>query len=1339
MKLILPLLLLFLVAPRFNSFGQSSLVVKNGTIVGDTDIYNRGQQEIRRTQDPKLKIVPVQRIINANAVRTQLLKNQPSANKSGFTPAVINTLQWNERGPTNVGGRTRGLIFDLGDAANGYKKVFAGGVGGGIWFTTDITATPVNWNKVNDFFNNIAISFIVQDPVNPLIIYASTGEGFGVGTQGLGVWKTTDGGKTWTQLTNTSSFTYITSMLVDKNGNVYLSADTYGIQQSRDGGNTWTQVLGAPVFGNGADGADLELSANGDVYAATGDFSTGEIFTSSAALNGANLGNTGTWTNITPDVHGIVTSSSTDWWRIKLACAPNDPNTVYGLFNGSGQAAATSLQRYDKFTNSWSVKTIANETFSNNQGWYALALAVDPNDANTLLAGSLDLQKSTDAGATWNQLSYWYYDDSSPLYIHADHQGYVYAPGSSSRSIMGTDGGVSYSSTINAATPSFLTQDNGYNVTQFYSVALHPTSLNYALAGAQDNGTQQFTTAGLNATSDASDGDGADAFIDQINPNIQITSYVYNKHWISVDGGQNFTKVFFNKHGGFINPSDYDSKNEILYSGDIPGSYFRWSQVALASTSTGISVPVPAFSGASVTNVTVSPVTPNRVYFGLDNGTMVMVDNADGSSVQKTTVFTSSTSSWAAYTSVSSISIDPASEAHILMTFSNYGISHVVETKNAFDKSPVWTVIDGNLPDMPVRWSMFYPDNSGMAIIATELGVWTTNFLNGSSTNWLPTNTDLANTRVDMLKYRALDRTVAAASYGRGLFTATAPYIKQNQTITFAATDTVNYGAANIAAVASSNGVFPITYTSSNIAVCTITGSGMIHILGKGTSTITASEAGNNIVSPAADVTQLFTVLPAVLTITALDEAIIYGEPIPTLPVTYAGFVNGDLSSGMLSPPVTRTTALTTSAAGNYPITPSGANGGPNYTIIYKTGSLTVSPAPAPVITSISTTTVKTGTIVTINGIYLMGATSVSFGGINASSFTVISASSITAIVGAGATGRVTITTPSGMSSYYSVFFIPVPVISKTSSTVIYNGDGINLSVSPVAGFTVQWFREGVEIAGATDSYYLAAQPGTYSAEISLNGISQLSDGLRIQAFSSDSTNFRLTKSPLICSGSEDGKISLVATQILNYIATLNQGNKSTVYTFTDSLNISNLSTGTYSLCISVPEIPGFSKCYRASIESFPLIGVISSVDITRKQVNLVLSGSDTYSIDFNKIITTTTNSEISLPLLPGINSLTISTPKSCQGIINRSFTNSNNIIAFPNPFTSSLSIDLGKATVQKTTVSLYSTAGILVFSSSYQNHSGVITFAPTGLTTGIYILKLVTDGTESVFHLIRK
>jgi len=166
------------------------------------------------------------------------------------------------------------------------------------------------------------------------------------------------------------------------------------------------------------------------------------------------------------------------------------------------------------------------------------------------------------------------------------------------------------------------------------------------------------------------------------------------------------------------------------------------------------------------------------------------------------------------------------------------------------------------------------------------------------------------------------------------------------QTITFAALKSVSYGSADFAPGASStNNTIPITYTSNNTNVATITGAGNIHIVGAGSATITAVQSGNSVYSPATSVPQTLVVIPAVLTTTANNQSKVYGAALPTLTVSYTGFVNGDTQSIITTQANTSTTATTTSVAGTYPITVSGAVVGNNYTINYVPGVLTVAPA----------------------------------------------------------------------------------------------------------------------------------------------------------------------------------------------------------------------------------------------------------------------------------------------------------------------------------------------------------------------------------------------------------
>jgi len=927
----------------------------------DDDIRARAHQEFLQRRDPQLNRVPIERLLVARQKRDQFLndikvriKNAgtqgnvikplgniavPNSGKPdnapGVSPASISGLQWQERGPNNVGGRTRALIFDMGDAANGYKRVIAGGVGGGLWLTSDITATPVQWTKINDFFDNIAISAIAQNPVNPLEIYAATGEGFlnGDAIQGLGVWKSSDGGVTWTHLTSTEGFKYINAILVDKNGSVYVAGESdifvgFGVDQSVDGGNTWTNVINPAEAG-----ADLQLAANGDVYASTGViYLNGHIYMSDYTVNGVHTGNAGAWTNITPSATGVITPSTTSWNRIKLATAPSDANIVYAFFepdyNSTSNLNLSSVQQYNKSANAWTVKTVPTEAFSNGQSWYSIAAAVDPNNPSVLYAGSLDAEKSIDGGQTWTEYTYWSAATSASNYVHADHHAYVYAPGSSTRLLMGTDGGVFY--TVNAnVTPSFVNKNNGYNVTQFYSVAQHPTNLNYSLAGAQDNGSQKFSSAGIGPTTVATGGDGGDAFIDQTNGNIQVTSYVYDQYYVSTNNGVSFTGLQHYGNGQFINPTAYDPITKSLYAGSASGYYYRAENILSPAYA---EVNVSGFAGANVTAVAVSPLTANRVYFGLDNGNVVRVDNAQTGTALAGVIL--SPNGGVAAT-VSCINVDTTNEDHILVTYSNYGVTHIIETKNASAATPVWTNVSGNLPDMPVRWSLFYPGDPTKAIIATELGVWTTDLINGASTVWDPSNTGLANVEVDMLNYRATDKTIAAATHGRGVFTANIkPVLAANGPLSALSTTSGTASSSESFSISGSNLTGNITVTApagfdvspdntaftANYTVTT-TGtlastpvyvrldagdavnsySGSVSISGGGATTVTEVIPSSSVSLPGTTVTSITPVSSSPTKATTVDFTVSFATalttPPPTGDFTLSGTASGTINS----------------------------------------------------------------------------------------------------------------------------------------------------------------------------------------------------------------------------------------------------------------------------------------------------------------------------------------------------------------------------------------------------------------------------------------------------------
>ncbi|HEU5165238.1 MAG TPA: MBG domain-containing protein [Chitinophagaceae bacterium] len=178
-------------------------------------------------------------------------------------------------------------------------------------------------------------------------------------------------------------------------------------------------------------------------------------------------------------------------------------------------------------------------------------------------------------------------------------------------------------------------------------------------------------------------------------------------------------------------------------------------------------------------------------------------------------------------------------------------------------------------------------------------------------------------------------------TFVNGLLTVQA---KQSQTITFNALPAKNYGNADFPTGATStNNTIPITYVSSNTAVATVNSSGIIHITGGGTTTITASQAGNAGYFPAADVARTLTVSKVNLTIRVRDTTKVQGQPNPQFTITYTGLVLGETVANLTTQAQVNTIATTNSTAGYYALTPEGAVSN-NYNFIYVPGRLTIYP-----------------------------------------------------------------------------------------------------------------------------------------------------------------------------------------------------------------------------------------------------------------------------------------------------------------------------------------------------------------------------------------------------------
>ena len=767
------------------------------------------EQLLNMTMDPRLERRTPETLLK---VREQLKRGKFRVEKD------FEIDSWEERGPTNVAGRTRAILIDKQDSTG--NTVWAGSVSGGLWKSANFLSDTTSWSPVNDFFQNIAVSTIVQDPNNPLEIYFGTGEGWfnSDAVRGLGIWKTSDGGENWDRLpsTNVADFTYVQKIIITDESHIYACTRWEGLQKSTDGGNTWVKVLGGGIGGAFSDrAADIEVSANGDLYVSFGIFSSDGIYKSSDGGQ--------TWIDLISNApeNGLPESG---FHRIELAIAPSDSHVVYALFADDEDGSCMGIFRTSDGGNSWVSLpvpgTSTEENFTRDQAWYDLIAKVDPINDSIIYIGGIDLLRSKDAGQSWQAISHWYGDIGLPE-VHADQHSIDFFPYNNSKALVGNDGGIYM---LNLSEDSlntsihFYGKNRGYNVTQFYSCDIHPMAgSNMILGGTQDNGTQFFSIPGLNVTTEVTGGDGGFCFIDQDEPNIQISTFVYNNIRITKNTWNDFERFSIGERtGSFINPMDYDDRLNTLITSHEKGYIGRIREVG--TNNVVDSIHVSAFDSMQITGITADPNVSNRFWLagskmrGDDSNYLtkiVSMDNADMDvPIFSENIIEISDQEYNGYAYARHLEISQGNPDKMIMLFSNPGIPNIWLTK---DKGANWINVDGNLPQFPIFWVLFDPSTSEGAIVATEMGIWATQKLDGANTVWAVMNQGLANVRVDMLKFRPSDKTLVAATHGRGIFTTILEFSCDSSL-----TVSVDQVAANQASVQVSGGTAPYTYLWSD-------------------------------------------------------------------------------------------------------------------------------------------------------------------------------------------------------------------------------------------------------------------------------------------------------------------------------------------------------------------------------------------------------------------------------------------------------------------------------------------------------------------------------------------
>ncbi|MEN3333765.1 MAG: hypothetical protein V7641_3130, partial [Blastocatellia bacterium] len=238
--------------------------------------------------------------------------------QGGLSPAELDALgNWTQLGPGNIGGRTRVLVI----APSNPSLMYAAGVAGGVWRSTNGGAS---WTALGDILPNLAVSSLAVDPLNANVIYAGTGEGvYNFDAQrGAGIFKSTDGGTTWGQVATPNDdpgFYYVNKLLISPNDHQRIYAGTRtGIWRSMDGGVSWSPSYVTSIFGGCMDLAIRTDRATDYLFATLGTFTHSIVFLNTDAAGAGFWGAVGL-----PDFFGLG--------RISIAIAPSNQNVVYAL------------------------------------------------------------------------------------------------------------------------------------------------------------------------------------------------------------------------------------------------------------------------------------------------------------------------------------------------------------------------------------------------------------------------------------------------------------------------------------------------------------------------------------------------------------------------------------------------------------------------------------------------------------------------------------------------------------------------------------------------------------------------------------------------------------------------------------------------------------------------------------------------------------------------------------------------------------------------------------------------------------------------------------------------
>ncbi|HET9057414.1 MAG TPA: fibronectin type III domain-containing protein, partial [Chitinophagaceae bacterium] len=707
---------------------------KNGT--GQGTGYKQFQRwfyEAKFHTDSRGYIIPEETEWNIYRKARQAMLVAPNARLATATWTELGPKSWNRTSGWNPGvGRITSIAIHPSDTT----KIYVSSPGGGIWKSTN---SGNNWTPLMDNLSSgwMNIFNIAIDPSNQNTIYAAVAGG--------GVIKSTDAGVTWAA-TGSGPVSAKKVLIHPTNSSIVFVTGSNGIYRSTNGGSTWTQV-------HNQSKEDIEFKPDDpNIMYASGNGSS----TSAISPFWRSSDNGVTWTSI-GSANGIDA-----YGRTLIGVSPNNPNIVYAV-----QANGSIFGKFYKSTNAganFTTLITGNASTGTNyfgydatgrgttgQATYDMAICVNPLNVNEVHIAGIICWKSTNGGNSFAAETVWSYPNSTG-YNHAD----VHALEWFGKTIYsGSDGGV-YKSVDYG--DNWIDLSPGLGIRQFYRISNSKTNSTLFMGGAQDNGTSIYKNTGW---LDWLGADGMDCLISPTDENLIWGTSQNGSIYRSTNGGNSYSGLSQPSPGQWVTPLAIESNTNTIYGGwtgvyrstDNGTSWTKLSGTNITTTlaclavapsnpqyiyaSNGTNLHVTTNGGgswstyttaASVTSIAVSPSNPQKIWITCNSSTnRVFVSTNAGAT------FTNISGNLPSLTA-RSVAVDNDANETVYVGM-NIGVYYIDNTTTS------WTNISSNLPLVAINELEIQNSGGKLRVATYGRGVWETD-LNGGTTPTcgVPTN-----------------------------------------------------------------------------------------------------------------------------------------------------------------------------------------------------------------------------------------------------------------------------------------------------------------------------------------------------------------------------------------------------------------------------------------------------------------------------------------------------------------------------------------------------------------------------------------------------------------------